>query len=95
MMVIMYRQQLPISCVCRYEYNQQLHFSQVLVVNNIWFGQVLSRRIHYGRQVAEVKFSDAPQDYSPAIRAKVIILLTQLDNIVPNCNLKLIILFLF
>lgn len=32
--------------------------------------QVLSRRIHYGRQVAEAKFSDAPQDYSPAIRAK-------------------------
>ncbi|KAM0942690.1 putative chorismate mutase [Dioscorea sansibarensis] len=32
--------------------------------------QVLSRRIHYGRQVAEVKFRDAPQDYIPAIQAK-------------------------
>ncbi|KAJ0989542.1 hypothetical protein J5N97_007898 [Dioscorea zingiberensis] len=32
--------------------------------------QALSRRIHYGRYVAEVKFRDAPQDYTPAIRAK-------------------------
>ncbi|XP_059658246.1 chorismate mutase 2 isoform X2 [Cornus florida] len=32
--------------------------------------QALSRRIHYGKFVAEVKFKDAPQDYSPAIRAQ-------------------------
>lgn len=32
--------------------------------------QLLSRRIHYGRFVAEVKFRDAPNDYIPAIRAK-------------------------
>ncbi|KAL6888414.1 hypothetical protein ACP4OV_009440 [Aristida adscensionis] len=32
--------------------------------------QVLSRRIHYGKYVAEVKFKDAPQDYSPLIEAK-------------------------
>ncbi|ESQ41036.1 hypothetical protein EUTSA_v10014419mg [Eutrema salsugineum] len=32
--------------------------------------QALSRRIHYGKFVAEVKFRDAPQDYEPAIRAK-------------------------
>ncbi|VVB13999.1 unnamed protein product [Arabis nemorensis] len=32
--------------------------------------QALSRRIHYGKFVAEVKFRDAPQDYEPAIRAQ-------------------------
>ncbi|CAA7026231.1 unnamed protein product [Microthlaspi erraticum] len=32
--------------------------------------QAISRRIHYGKFVAEVKFRDAPQDYEPAIRAK-------------------------
>jgi chorismate mutase len=32
--------------------------------------QALSRRIHYGKFVAEVKFRDDPQDYEPAIRAK-------------------------
>ncbi|XP_008776063.1 chorismate mutase 2, cytosolic-like [Phoenix dactylifera] len=32
--------------------------------------QALSRRIHYGKFVAEVKFRDAPQDYTPAIRTK-------------------------
>ncbi|KAG9147988.1 hypothetical protein Leryth_003569 [Lithospermum erythrorhizon] len=32
--------------------------------------QALSRRIHYGMFVAEVKFIDAPQDYSPAIHAQ-------------------------
>ncbi|CAN6243302.1 unnamed protein product [Urochloa humidicola] len=32
--------------------------------------QVLSRRIHIGKYVAEVKFKDAPQDYSPLIQAK-------------------------
>ncbi|KAI6670188.1 hypothetical protein NL676_005073 [Syzygium grande] len=29
--------------------------------------QALSRRIHYGKFVAEVKFKDAPQEYEPAI----------------------------
>ncbi|KQJ93666.1 chorismate mutase 2 [Brachypodium distachyon] len=32
--------------------------------------QALSRRIHCGKYVAEVKFKDAPQDYSPPIHAK-------------------------
>lgn len=32
--------------------------------------QALSRRIHYGKHVAEVKFSEAPQDYGPLIRAR-------------------------
>ncbi|KAL5207389.1 hypothetical protein ABZP36_031824 [Zizania latifolia] len=32
--------------------------------------KALSRRIHYGKYVAEVKFIDAPQDYSPLIHAK-------------------------
>ncbi|XP_027101401.1 chorismate mutase 2-like [Coffea arabica] len=31
---------------------------------------VLSRRIHYGKFVAEVKFKDASEEYSPAIQAK-------------------------
>ncbi|KAK1275890.1 Chorismate mutase 2 [Acorus gramineus] len=30
----------------------------------------LSRRIHYGKFVAEVKYRDAPEDYEPAIRAQ-------------------------
>lgn len=33
--------------------------------------KALSRRIHYGKFVAEVKFRDAPQDYERAIRAQV------------------------
>ncbi|BAF08005.1 chorismate mutase 2, cytosolic [Oryza sativa Japonica Group] len=32
--------------------------------------KALSRRIHIGKYVAEVKFKDASQDYSPLIRAK-------------------------
>ncbi|XP_027079698.1 chorismate mutase 2 [Coffea eugenioides] len=32
--------------------------------------QALSRRIHYGKFVAEVKFKDASEEYSPAIQAK-------------------------
>ncbi|XP_015884037.1 chorismate mutase 2 [Ziziphus jujuba] len=32
--------------------------------------QAISRRIHYGNFVAEVKFKDAPEDYEPAIRAQ-------------------------
>ncbi|KAF3446198.1 hypothetical protein FNV43_RR11377 [Rhamnella rubrinervis] len=32
--------------------------------------QAISRRIHYGNFVAEVKFKDAPKDYEPAIRAQ-------------------------
>ncbi|KZV31664.1 hypothetical protein F511_15978 [Dorcoceras hygrometricum] len=32
--------------------------------------QALSRRIHLGKFVAEVKFRDAPGDYTPAIHAK-------------------------
>ncbi|XP_042386195.1 chorismate mutase 2, cytosolic-like isoform X1 [Zingiber officinale] len=33
--------------------------------------QALSRRINYGRFVAEAKFRDAPKDYTSAIRAEV------------------------
>ncbi|KAK7815379.1 chorismate mutase 2 [Quercus suber] len=32
--------------------------------------QALSRRIRYGKLVAEVKFRESPQEYEPAIRAK-------------------------
>ncbi|KAM1012763.1 hypothetical protein ACFX13_043561 [Malus domestica] len=32
--------------------------------------QAISKRIHYGYYVAEVKFKDSPQDYEPAIRAQ-------------------------
>uniref|UniRef100_A0A164V3Z3 chorismate mutase n=1 Tax=Daucus carota subsp. sativus TaxID=79200 RepID=A0A164V3Z3_DAUCS len=32
--------------------------------------QAISRRIHYGKFVAEVKYLDAPEDYAPAIRAQ-------------------------
>ncbi|CAL0323193.1 unnamed protein product [Lupinus luteus] len=32
--------------------------------------QVISRRIHYGKFVAEVKFRDSPKKYEPLIRAK-------------------------
>ncbi|ONK70444.1 uncharacterized protein A4U43_C05F33790 [Asparagus officinalis] len=32
--------------------------------------QALSRRIHYGKHVAEVKFREAPEAYSPLIRAR-------------------------
>lgn len=35
--------------------------------------QAISRRIHYGKFVAEVKFQEAPQHYGPAIRAQVYI----------------------
>lgn len=34
--------------------------------------QALSRRIHYGKFVAEVKFKDAPEEYGTAIRDQVI-----------------------
>ncbi|XP_061365277.1 chorismate mutase 2-like [Gastrolobium bilobum] len=32
--------------------------------------QAISRRIHYGKFVAEAKFRDSPQDYEPLIRAQ-------------------------
>ncbi|XP_054798301.1 chorismate mutase 2 isoform X1 [Prosopis cineraria] len=32
--------------------------------------QAISRRIHYGKYVAEVKFRGSPQDYEPLIRAQ-------------------------
>ncbi|KAM3711292.1 hypothetical protein ACJW30_01G098400 [Castanea mollissima] len=32
--------------------------------------KALSRRIHYGKLVAEVKFRESPQEFEPAIRAK-------------------------
>jgi len=43
----------------------------ILTVHSIKYLQAISRRIHYGKFVAEVKFRDAPQDYEPLIRAKV------------------------
>jgi chorismate mutase len=48
--------------------------------------QVLSRRIHIGKYVAEVKFKDDPQDYSPLIRAKV-----NLQNVTFSASLNCII----
>lgn len=38
--------------------------------NDLTCLQALSRRIHYGKFVAEVKFREAPHEYEPAIRAK-------------------------
>ncbi|KAK1288828.1 Chorismate mutase 2 [Acorus calamus] len=38
--------------------------------NDLTSLQALSRRIHYGKFVAEVKYKDAPEDYEPAIRAQ-------------------------
>ncbi|XP_004498812.1 chorismate mutase 2 isoform X2 [Cicer arietinum] len=32
--------------------------------------QAISKRVHYGKFVAEVKFRESPQDYEPLIRAK-------------------------
>ncbi|OIW14974.1 hypothetical protein TanjilG_30693 [Lupinus angustifolius] len=32
--------------------------------------QAISRRIHYGKFVAEAKFRESPKDYEPLIRAK-------------------------
>ncbi|PNY10227.1 chorismate mutase, partial [Trifolium pratense] len=32
--------------------------------------QAISRRIHYGKFVAEAKFKESPRDYEPLIRAK-------------------------
>lgn len=37
--------------------------------------QVLSKRIHYGKFVAEAKFRASPDDYEAAIRAQVKIFL--------------------
>ena len=34
--------------------------------------QALSRRIHYGKLVAEVKFRESSEEYELAIRAKVL-----------------------
>lgn len=33
--------------------------------------QAMSRRIHYGKFVAEVKFRESPHDYEPLIRSRV------------------------
>lgn len=35
------------------------------------YSQAISRRIHYGKFVAEAKFRESPRDYEPLIRAKV------------------------
>lgn len=51
-----------------------------LTVHSIKYLQAISRRIHYGKFVAEVKFRDAPQDYEPLIRAKVYIWLAWLGS---------------
>ena len=40
-------------------------------VNNSTKSQALSRRIHCGKYVAEVKFRDAPKEYETPIRSKV------------------------
>lgn len=46
------------------------------------FLQSISRRIHYGKYVAEAKFTDAPQDYSTAISSEVgLIYFVPLENV--------------
>lgn len=37
----------------------------------LFYVQALSKRIHYGKFVAEAKFLEAPDVYKPAIRAQV------------------------
>ena len=46
----------------------------ILTVPSIKYLQAISRRIHYGKFVAEVKFRDSPQEYEPLIRAQVYII---------------------
>ncbi|KAL0903579.1 hypothetical protein M5K25_027968 [Dendrobium thyrsiflorum] len=43
---------------------------QQTVASDLICLQALSRRIHSGRFVAEIKFRDSPQNYTPAIQAK-------------------------
>lgn len=44
-----------------------------VTTENVSFPQVLSRRINYGRYVAEVKFRGDQQTYTSLIQAKVYI----------------------
>lgn len=46
----------------------------VFVTDAIFLLQALSRRIHYGKYVAEAKFQASPNDYKAAIIAQVTIL---------------------
>ena len=49
------------------------HILSFLTMNSTKYSvQALSRRIHYGKLVAEVKFRESPEEYEPAIRAKVL-----------------------
>ncbi|KAJ6354748.1 hypothetical protein OIU77_005366 [Salix suchowensis] len=68
---------LPPSMIPNYNYSQVLHpgGASININKAIWdidliCLQALSRRIHYGKFVAEIKFRDAPNDYEPPIRAK-------------------------
>lgn len=50
-------------------FSKFVHFvSEVLFTFSV---QALSKRIHYGKFVAEAKFREAPDVYEPAIRAQV------------------------
>ncbi|GAB2285948.1 Chorismate mutase [Dionaea muscipula] len=58
----------PAAAAVNVKHGQELFLMAVfLSVGVAW---ALSRRIHYGRFVAEVKFLDAPGEYVPLIRAK-------------------------
>jgi chorismate mutase len=53
-------------CIVRYK-------ATTVTAENVSFPQVLSRRINYGRYVAEVKFRGDQQTYTSLIQAKVYI----------------------
>lgn len=52
-------------------FTKSMSTSGFCLINLLILFKALSRRIHYGKFVAEVKFRDAPHDYEPAIRSKV------------------------
>jgi hypothetical protein len=51
------------------------------------YSQAISRRIHYGKFVAEAKFRESPRDYEPLIRAKVYSDLVHKKKIKTNRNI--------
>ncbi|KAG0470470.1 hypothetical protein HPP92_017170 [Vanilla planifolia] len=51
---------------------------QQAVASDLICLQALSKRIHLGRFVAEVKYRSSPQDYNPSIRSKDLKTLTEL-----------------
>lgn len=53
-----------------------------LVIHLIFTVQALSKRIHYGKFVAEAKFQESPDSYEPAIRAQVSVLLALIGIVI-------------